>query len=205
MSSGLLEGTRQLSGARPAGRHARRAGLRHRHDGRQQIPASLHRQTTAITLLSVGVLGQPAVARAFGAGTRSTGPESERGMQRRLDSIRGSVGFESERGDVLRDARVAAAACQGTPDDDLPAVSTSLSICRRSCLLLWLTRRRLRAAHWKWHRDSLRDRVSWPRPRGITGRCIERIWDFDWRRVTPVTVPLGGVTGGCRRRNTRFF
>ena len=52
------------------------------------------RQTTAIALLSLGVLGSVpwlvrAVVQAFNR------PDTERGMQRRLASIRENVGFES--------------------------------------------------------------------------------------------------------------
>ena len=52
------------------------------------------RQTTAIALLSVGVLGSLPwlVQTVIGVVNR---PESARGMQRRLDSIRENVGFES--------------------------------------------------------------------------------------------------------------
>ena len=52
------------------------------------------RQTTAIALLSVGVLGSLPwlVQTVIHAVNR---PESERGMRRRLDSIRENVGFES--------------------------------------------------------------------------------------------------------------
>ena len=52
------------------------------------------RQTTAIALLSVGVLGSLPwlVQTVLDVVNR---PESARGMQRRLDSIRENVGFES--------------------------------------------------------------------------------------------------------------
>ena len=52
------------------------------------------RQTTAIALLSVGVLGSLPwlVQSVVGMVNR---PESARGMQRRLDSIRENVGFDS--------------------------------------------------------------------------------------------------------------
>ena len=53
------------------------------------------RQTTAIALLSLGVLGSmPWLVRSvIGVVNR---PESERGMRQRLDSIRSSSGFETE-------------------------------------------------------------------------------------------------------------
>ena len=52
------------------------------------------RQTTAIALLSVGVLGSlPWLVQSVMQAVNR--PESARGMQRRLESIRGSVGFES--------------------------------------------------------------------------------------------------------------
>ena len=52
------------------------------------------RQTTAIALLSVGVLGSlPWLVQTVLEVVNR--PESARGMQRRLDSIRQNVGFES--------------------------------------------------------------------------------------------------------------
>ena len=52
------------------------------------------RQTTAIALLSVGVLGSlPRLVQSVMHAVNR--PESDRGMQRRLESIRGGVGFES--------------------------------------------------------------------------------------------------------------
>ena len=51
------------------------------------------RQTTAIALLSVGVLGtMPFVVRSVLQAVNR--PNSERGMNQRLASIRGNVGFE---------------------------------------------------------------------------------------------------------------
>lgn len=53
------------------------------------------RQTTAIALLSVGVLGtMPFVVRSVWQAVNR--PDSERGMNQRLASIRGNVGFEGE-------------------------------------------------------------------------------------------------------------
>ena len=53
------------------------------------------RQVTAITLLSLGVLGSmPWVVRSVIDVVNR--PESERGMRQRLDSIRSSSGFETE-------------------------------------------------------------------------------------------------------------
>ena len=52
------------------------------------------RQTTAIALLSVGVLGSlPWLVQSVLQAVNR--PESARGMQRRLDSIRENVGFDS--------------------------------------------------------------------------------------------------------------
>ncbi len=52
------------------------------------------RQTTAIALLSVGVLGSlPWLVQTVMEAVNR--PESARGMQRRLESIRENVGFES--------------------------------------------------------------------------------------------------------------
>ena len=71
-------------------------------------------------------------------------------------------------------------------------------------LLLWLTRRRLRAVHWKciavlcgivlvattpWD--------NWAVHRGI--------WSFDWPRTTPVAVRLGGVTWRLPLEEYAFF
>ncbi len=53
------------------------------------------RQTTAIALLSVGVLGSvPWLVRSVIDVVNR--PDSERGMQKRLASIRSNAGFESE-------------------------------------------------------------------------------------------------------------
>ena len=53
------------------------------------------RQVTAITLLSLGVLGSmPWVVRSVIDVVNR--PESERGMRQRLDSIRSSSGFDTE-------------------------------------------------------------------------------------------------------------
>ncbi len=53
------------------------------------------RKTTAITLLSLGVLGSvPWVVRSVIDVVNR--PDSERGMKQRLASIRSSAGFESE-------------------------------------------------------------------------------------------------------------
>ena len=71
-------------------------------------------------------------------------------------------------------------------------------------LLLWLARRRLTAAHWK----------------GIMVICgivlvvttpwdnwavYQHIWDFDWRRVTPVTVPFAGIAWRLPAEEYGFF
>ena len=71
-------------------------------------------------------------------------------------------------------------------------------------LLLWLTRRRLRAAHWKCLAAlcgivfaATTPWDNWAVHRGI--------WDFDWRRVTPVAVRLGGVTWRLPLEEYAFF
>ena len=71
-------------------------------------------------------------------------------------------------------------------------------------LLLWLTRRRARAVHWKWI--------------GAVGAIVfaavtpwdnwavhKKIWDFDWARVTPVEIPLGGVLWRLPAEEYAFF
>ena len=71
-------------------------------------------------------------------------------------------------------------------------------------LLLWLTRRRLRAVHWKWIAALcavvLLTTTPWD-----NWAVHRRIWDFDWQRVTPVVVPLGGVTWRLPLEEYAFF
>ena len=71
-------------------------------------------------------------------------------------------------------------------------------------LLFWLARRKLVAAHW----------------RGIAAICgivfvvttpwdnwavYQRIWGFDWPRVTPVTIPFRGVVWKLPAEEYAFF
>jgi lycopene beta-cyclase len=71
-------------------------------------------------------------------------------------------------------------------------------------LLLWLARRRLRPRHWK----------------AVAAVCVivlvfttpwdnwavhQGIWDFDWSRVTPVEIPLGGVRWRLPAEEYAFF
>ena len=71
-------------------------------------------------------------------------------------------------------------------------------------LLLWMTRRRARAVHWKWI--------------GVVGVIVfaavtpwdnwavyKKIWDFDWARVTPVEIPLGGILWRLPAEEYAFF
>lgn len=71
-------------------------------------------------------------------------------------------------------------------------------------ILLWLTRRRLRPTHWKWIAALcgivLVATTPWDNWAVHCG-----IWDFDWTRVTPVAVPLGGVTWRLPLEEYGFF
>ena len=58
------------------------------------------RQTTAIALLSVGVLGSVPFLVQFGDGGPSTG-RVRAGMRRRLDSIRGNMSVSRRREDMF--------------------------------------------------------------------------------------------------------
>jgi lycopene cyclase domain-containing protein len=71
-------------------------------------------------------------------------------------------------------------------------------------LLLWLTRRRLRAVHWKWIAAvggivllTTTPWDNWAVHRGI--------WDFDARRVTELSVTLGGVRWHLPTEEYAFF
>ncbi len=70
--------------------------------------------------------------------------------------------------------------------------------------LLWLTRRRMRAAHWKWIAVLcgvvLVATTPWD-----NWAVHRRIWDFEWQRVTPVAIPLGGVTWRLPLEEYGFF
>lgn len=71
-------------------------------------------------------------------------------------------------------------------------------------LLLWLTRRRQEATHWKWI--------------GVVGAIVmaaaspwdnwavhHGIWGFDWNRVTPVEIPFRGVVWRLPAEEYAFF
>ena len=71
-------------------------------------------------------------------------------------------------------------------------------------LLLWLTRRRARAVHWKWIAAlcgvvllTTTPWDNWAVHRGI--------WDFDPQRVTPLVVPFGGVRWSLPLEEYAFF
>ena len=70
--------------------------------------------------------------------------------------------------------------------------------------LLWLVRRRLRAVHWKWLAVLcgivLLTTTPWD-----NWAVHRRIWDFDWRRTTPVGVSLGGVDWRLPLEEYAFF
>ena len=71
-------------------------------------------------------------------------------------------------------------------------------------VLLYLTRYRLRRMHWKWIAALcgivLVATTPWDNWAVHCG-----IWDFDWHRVTPVVVPLGGVTWRLPLEEYGFF
>ena len=71
-------------------------------------------------------------------------------------------------------------------------------------LLLWLTRKRLRAAHWKWTAilcgivlAATTPWDNWAVYRGI--------WTFDWQRTHPVEATLGGVLWRLPAEEYAFF
>ena len=71
-------------------------------------------------------------------------------------------------------------------------------------LLLWLARRKLVAAHWKWIAAVcgivLVATTPWD-----NWAVYQHIWDFDWQRVISVTVPLGGVSWRLPAEEYAFF
>ncbi len=71
-------------------------------------------------------------------------------------------------------------------------------------VLLWLTRRRLGPAHWRCIAVLggivLAATTPWD-----NWAVYCHIWDFDWRRVHAVTVPLGGVTWRLPLEEYAFF
>ncbi len=71
-------------------------------------------------------------------------------------------------------------------------------------LLLWLARRRMRAMHWKWI-AALCGIVLLTTAPWDNWAVHQRIWDFDWQRVTPVVVPFGGVTWRLPMEEYAFF
>ncbi len=71
-------------------------------------------------------------------------------------------------------------------------------------LLLWLTRRRLRPMHWKW--IAVIGLIVFATTTPWDNWAVHRrIWDFDWARVTPVEVPLGGVLWRLPAEEYAFF
>ncbi len=71
-------------------------------------------------------------------------------------------------------------------------------------LLLWLTRRRLRPTHWKWIAMVCGIVIVATAP-WDNWAVYRRIWDFDWARVTPVEVLLGGVRWRLPAEEYAFF
>ncbi len=71
-------------------------------------------------------------------------------------------------------------------------------------LLLWLTHRRIRAVHAKWI-AALCGIVLVATTPWDNWAVYRHIWDFDWQRVTPVVVPLGGVAWHLPMEEYAFF
>lgn len=71
-------------------------------------------------------------------------------------------------------------------------------------LLLWLTRGRLQATHWKWIgvvcAIVLVATAPWD-----NWAVHHRIWDFDWARVTPVEIPFRGILWRLPAEEYAFF
>jgi lycopene cyclase domain-containing protein len=71
-------------------------------------------------------------------------------------------------------------------------------------LLLWLTQRRLRPTHWKWIAIVCAIVFIATAP-WDNWAVYRRIWDFDWTRVTPIEVPLGGIRWRLPAEEYAFF
>jgi lycopene cyclase domain-containing protein len=70
--------------------------------------------------------------------------------------------------------------------------------------LLWVTRRRLRAAHGKWIAVICGIVLAVTTP-WDNWAVYRGIWDFDWARVTPVEATLGGVRWRLPAEEYAFF
>ncbi len=70
--------------------------------------------------------------------------------------------------------------------------------------LSWLVRRRMRTAHWKCI-AVLCAIVFLATAPWDNWAVHRRFWDFDWQRVTPVVVKLGGVEWRLPAEEYAFF
>ena len=71
-------------------------------------------------------------------------------------------------------------------------------------LLLWLTRHRMTGAHWRCI-AALCGIVLLATTPWDNWAVHKGIWDFDWNRVTPVSVPAGGVIWRLPAEEYAFF
>ena len=71
-------------------------------------------------------------------------------------------------------------------------------------LLLWLVRRKLVPAHWRWIAVicGIVFVVTTP---WDNWAVYQNIWNFDWRRVTPVVIPFAGVSWRLPAEEYAFF
>ena len=149
------------------------------------------RQTTAIALLSVGVLGSvPWLVRSVIDVVNR--PDSERGMKQRLASIRSSAGFRRRGGNLLIAGRWGRVRDTRKRGDDLFAVSSVLQPAGPYACCLWLARRRLRTVHWKCI-AVLCGIVFLATAPWDNWAVHQGIWAFDEARVTSVSIPWRGV------------
>lgn len=71
-------------------------------------------------------------------------------------------------------------------------------------LLLWLARRRLEAAHWKW--IAIICAIVFLATTPWDNWAVHRgIWSFDWERTTPIAVPAFGILWRLPAEEYAFF
>ncbi|MBS0661082.1 MAG: lycopene cyclase domain-containing protein [Verrucomicrobia bacterium] len=71
-------------------------------------------------------------------------------------------------------------------------------------LLLWLTRRRLQAEHWKW--IAVVGAIVMVAASPWDNWAVHHgIWGFDWNRVTPVEIPFRGIVWRLPAEEYAFF